>query len=384
MSLLRRREREKAALRPEAMRAVRWMRVVLVSPGALRHNREMKFSAPALRLLPVAALLLILAATGCGKKGEAAKSQSSSSDPAVAPPQGAVELKLKLPVGARFPMRIEVVQKSEMRIPSMPKPMQQETTLNQELRFTVLKEYEGGGREVELEFSDVDMSVMVNGREAMAFDSRGESLGGQDNPAASAFQRMVGAKLKYVLDESNQVAKVEGWSELVTKMFANSPGARMMAGVFTEDYFKQLADFSQGLPGKAVQPGDTWPVKRTTVMGPLGEATLDLTYTFKNWELREKRQCARMEFSGPIRAGAPSTNSVMMGIRMAILHGTTSGQSWFDPELGLTIDADVGQKMNVLMSFPGTNAPARGANPSGSMTNVMGQRIRLRLLSDEK
>lgn len=85
--------------------------MVLVSSGALLHNREMKFSSPLLRLLPFAALLLILAATGCGKKGEAAKSQSSSSDPAVAPPQGAVELKLKLPVGARFPMRIEVVQK---------------------------------------------------------------------------------------------------------------------------------------------------------------------------------------------------------------------------------------------------------------------------------
>ena len=228
------------------------------------------------------------------------------------------------------------------------------------------------------------MTVNMNGREVMTFDSRGESLGDANNPAASAFRRMVGAKLKFLLDSSNHVSKVEGWSELVAKMTAGTAGAQMLGGVFTEDYFKQLADFSQGLPGKAVQPGDTWPVKRTIVMGPLGVATLDLTYTFKSWEQRDKRQCARLEFSGPIHGGAPSTNSVMMGIRMAILQGTTSGQSWFDPELGLTIDADVNQKLNVLMSFPGTNAPARGANPSGSMTNVMGQRIRLRLLSDEK
>jgi len=368
----------------DANGVARWTRAVLVSPRALRHNRGMKFSSPAFHLLPVAALLLLLAGNGCGKKDEAGKKAASASDPAAAVAKGAVELKLKLPVGARFPMRIEVVQKSEMLIPSMPKPLRQETTLNQELRFTVLKEYEGGGREVELEFNDVDMSVMMNGREAMTFDSRGESLGEQENPAAAAFRRMVGAKLKCVLDASNQVARVEGWKELVTKMTAGSGGAQMMSGVFTEDYFKQLADFSHGLPDQAVQPGDSWPSRRTIVMGPLGTATMDLTYTFKRWEEREKRQCARLEFTGPIRAGAPSTNAPMMGVRMALLDGTTSGLAWFDPALGLMIDSESDQKMNVLMNFPGTNAPARVSNTSGGMTNTMAQRIRYKLLSDAK
>ena len=344
----------------------------------------MKFSSPSFPLLPVAACLLLLAVNGCGKKDEAGKKAASASDPAAAVAKGAVELKLKLPVGARFPMRIEVFQKSEMRIPSMPKPMQQETTLNQELRFTVLKEYEGGGREVELEFNDVDMSVMMNGREAMSFDSRGESLGAQENPAAAAFRRMAGAKLKCVLDASNQVTKVEGWKELVTKMTAGAGGAGMMAGVFTEDYFKQLADFSHGLPNQAVQSGDSWPSQRTVVMGPLGTATMDLTYTFKRWEEREKRQCARLEFSGPIRAGAPSTNSAMMGVRMALLDGTTSGQAWFDPALGLMIDSEADQKMNVLVTFPGTNASARVPNRSGGVTNTMAQHIRYKLLPDAK
>ena len=368
----------------DATSASSWVRVVLVSPRALRHNREMKFSSPVFHLLPVAAMLLILAASGCGKKDEAGKKPASSSATAAAAPKGAVELKLKLPVGARFPMRIEVLQKSEMRIPSMPKPMQQETALNQEMQFTVLKEYEGGGREVELEFNDVDMSVMMNGREAVAFDSRGESLGEQDNPAAAAFRRMAGAKLTCVLDASNQVARVEGWNELVTKMTSGAGGARMMAGVFTEDYFKQLADFSHGLPGKAVQPGDSWPSQRTIVMGPLGTATLDLIYTFKRWEEREKRTCARLEFSGPIRAGAPSTNAPMMGIRMTLLDGTISGQAWFDPALGLMIDSESDQKMKVLMNFPGANAPARVPNAGGGVTNTIGQRIRYKLLSEAK
>ena len=344
----------------------------------------MKSSCPAFPLLLVAPVLLLLVASGCGKKGEAAKDQTSSTAPVAAPPKGAVELKLKLPVAARFPMRIEVLQKSEMRIPSMPKPVLQVTELNQELQFTVLKAYEGGGREVELEFSDVDMNVNVNGNEAMAFDSRGESLGDANNPVASAFRRLVGAKLKCVLDASNQVAKVEGWSELVAKMTAGSAGAQMLGGVFTEDYFKQIADFSQGLPGHAVQPGDTWTIKRPIVMGPLGAATLDLTYTFKRWEERENRQCARLEFSGPIHPGAPPTNSVMMGIRMSLLDGTTSGQAWFDPALGLTIDSESDQKMNVLMNFPGTNAPGRGPNMRGGITNTMGQHIRYKLLSDAK
>ena len=360
------------------------MRAVLVSMRVLRHNREMKISSPALHLLPVAAIMILLAVNGCGKKDDAAKKGAPASDPAPAGPKGAVELKLKLPVGARFPMRIEVTQKAELRIPSMPKPMKQETTLNQELRFSVLKEYEGGGREVELEFSDVDMSVMMNGREAVTFDSRGESLGEQDNPAAAAFRRMAGAKLKYVLDASNQVARVEGWNELVTKMTAGAGGARMMAGVFTEDYFKQLADFSHGLPDKAVQPGDSWPSQRTIVMGPLGSATMDLTYTFKRWEEREKRQCARLEYSGPIRAGAPSTNAAMMGVRMALLDGMIKGQAWFDPALGLMIDSESDQKMNVLMNFPGTNSPARIPNMNGGTTNTMGQHMRYKLLSEAK
>ena len=104
----------------------------------------MNYSSPAFGLLPVAAFSLILAVSGCGKRGEAAKNQAPPSDPVAAAPQGAVELKLKLPVGTRFPMRFEVLQKSEMQIPGMPKPMQQEMTLNQELRLAVLKEYEGG------------------------------------------------------------------------------------------------------------------------------------------------------------------------------------------------------------------------------------------------
>lgn len=327
-------------------------------------------------------LALGLPWVGC-KKSEESKSESpkSAKEPA-AKPSGPVELKLKLTVGSRVVQRMEVVQHSEMIMPRLPKPMKQEMTMGQEFALSVLKEREGGGHEVEIEFLANQMIVTMGERTLISFDSQGESTDDSNNPAAATFRKMVGARLKFLMDASNKLERIEGLEDFKKRLLTGTPKemAGILSSVFSEDYFKQMAEHGQGLPPKPVNPGDTWPVQMEMVMGPLGTMVMDWTYTFKGWEKREKRRCALLEYTGTVKT-KPGRSAGPMGMSIAIEDGTSSGKSWFDPEAGLFIDSAIKQDMRMLMTLPNmaggrTNAPPQ----TQTLTNVMNQKITVKVV----
>ena len=139
------------------------------------------------------------------------------------------------------------------------------------------------------------------------------------------------------------------------------------SAMFSKDHFKQMMSANRFMPPKAVQPGDTWPIKQSFEMGPLGTMVMDFDCTFQSWEMHGKRNCARIEFQGTIKS-TPGTNANPAGMSMSILDGNSSGVSWFDPELGITIDTTMNQDMKMVMNMPmnprGNQVPPAGCKPS--------------------
>ena len=181
---------------------------------------------------------------------------------------------------------------------------------------------------------------------------------------ADMFGKIVGAKIQYFLDASNEVERIEGVDELMNRLSSGGQADRACeisrAAMFSKDRFKQIMSANRFMPPKPVQPGDTWPVKQSFEMGPLGTMIMDFDCTLQSWEMHGKRNCARIEFQGTVKS-TPGTNANPTGMSMTISGGNFTGVSWFDPELGITIDMTMNQDMKMAMTMPMNRARKRGA-----------------------
>jgi hypothetical protein len=328
-------------------------------------------------ILTATALALSLPWMGCNKSGKL--NQTS----AFTPPAGAVELKLKWPQGERIVQDTDMKQNMELTMPGQPGPMKQDMTMGQEYGLTVLKATPDGGHELEMEFLSARLSSAMGGRTLLDYDSAKKSPAGKANPAADIFGKIVGSKIRFFLNASNEVERLEGVDELVNRL-TSGPDAGALAllkSMFSEGYFKQMMSQNRFLPPKAVQPSNTWPVHQEIPMGNLGTIVMDYDVTFQSWEMRGKRHCARLEFQGTTKS-KPDPNSNPAGMSISSLDGTSSGVSWFDPELGLTIDTLMNQDIKMVMNMPMN--PGRNPGDSGpmqSITNQMNQVMTSKLVS---
>ncbi|MFZ0828345.1 MAG: DUF6263 family protein [Verrucomicrobiia bacterium] len=312
---------------------------------------------------------------GCNKSGKL------NTVSAFTPPAGPVEFKLKWPVGEHIVQDFSLKQTSDISVPNQPNPIKQDMTMGQEYGLTVLQADADGGHEVEMEFLSVRMMMTMGGKTLVNYDSAKKSSADSPNPVAAMFQKIIGAKIQYFMDPSNQVARVEGVDALVARLATGGP-ADVTAGfksMFNEGYFKQMIGSSQHLPSKPVQPGDTWPIRLEVEMGPLGLMVMDSTYTFQSWEPHGKRTCARLEFQGTVKS-KPDPNSKLAGMTMSVSDGNTSGVSWFDPELGMVIDTTMNQDMTVNMTMP-LNPRGNAGGKTQTITSVMKQEINIKLES---
>ena len=313
---------------------------------------------------------------GCSKGGKL--DQASI----ITPPTGPVELKLKWPAGEHVVQSFDMKLTMELTLPNQPAPLQRGITLGQEYGLTVLPDTAGGGHEVELEFLSVRMKIDEGGKPVLDFNTAEKSSNPARNPTATAvqkmFQNVIGAKIQYSLDASNQVERLEGADALMNRLAANGH-ADALSGfktMFNDGSLKQMIN-AGFLPPKPVQPGDSWPVQMDIVMGDLGTMVMDYTYTLAGWEKHGQRTCARLEFQGTIKTKRDAA-SAPAGLATAVRDGTSSGVSWFDPELGMVIDTSLNQDMNVTMTVPIT---ARGKKTTQTITAVMKQAITVKLLS---
>jgi len=108
---------------------------------------------------------------------------------------------------------------------------------------------------------------------------------------------------------------------------------------------------------------------------------MNYDFTFQNWEMHGKRNCARLEFSGSIQT-KPDSQAKPGAMSISIQDGTCSGISWFDPELGITIDTTLNQDFKMVMLIPQNQKPKPGVPAKmQSLTNQMNQVMTIKLVS---
>lgn len=277
--------------------------------------------------------------------------RSASAAPDSAQAGEPMGLKLRWDVGKRYMQRMEMMQASETALPGSPQPMKQETKQTQDVSLSVLKERDGGGRELEMEILGMMLVSKAGGRDVLSFDSKSDATGDAGKPMAPTLRKLVGARIKFLTDAAGKIESVEGFKELLERISEGSSALEqgMIKGMFTEDNFKEMYSAGQGLPDKPVKIGDTWPLKVEMALGPLGSVVVNSQYTFKGWEQHNNHKSALLEFTGTIS----SVSDPAAGGGVTIDNGKTSGKVWFDPILGMVIDTDVKQGMVIKINTQG-------------------------------
>ena len=325
-------------------------------------------------------LALSLPWLGCNKSGKLNEKSAFKT------PSGPVELKIKWPLNERVVQVLDMKMNMEMAIPGQPAPVKQEMTMGEGFGMTVLQALPDGGHEVEMDFLSARMMSKTGEKTVLDYDSEKKSAADRVNPVADMFGKIVGSKIQFFLDVSNEVTRIEGVDDLMNRLATGAKAEELapMKSMFSEGYFKQMMSANQFMPRKAVQPGDAWPVQMEIPMATMGIIVMSYDVTFQSWEMHGKRNCARMEFRGTMQT-KPDPNAKPGGMSISILDGNTSGVSWFDPELGITIDTQMNQDMKMVIRVPIPQRAKAGGKPAAplvqSITNQMNQGMTIKLES---
>jgi hypothetical protein len=293
------------------------------------------------------------------------------------PPSGPIELKQKWPPGACIVKETDLRQEMEVHTPGKADPVKRELSLKSQYAYTVARELPNGGREVELQHLGFQLEV-DSGEYLWRYDSARNS-DEEQSEIAMVFKTILRAKVRYFLDASNQIERMEGVDDLVNRLNVHE-GAKLKPGmtwdnqaldnvlsrilsrthrpledtvwlrnIFGEDYFRNRLDPSF-FPDKAVQPGDTWTFSRESRKNKQSlmnvSITRECTVTFRSWEMRADRLCARLDLQGTQKT-SPLAESKTAKAISPIIEGTFSGVVWFDPESGRAVEVNVNHDFNV-------------------------------------
>ena len=242
----------------------------------------------------------------------------------------------------------------------------------------MVNELPAGGREVELEHLGFQVEVDSGGH-IWRYDSDRDPMVDDDSVAdeseiARALKTILRSKIRYRLDVNNQIQQIAGVDELMYLLNAYR-GAKLKPGrawdndeldkvlkriqsgmrrplmdaswglrnLFNEHYFKTKLD-PGFFPGKTVQPGDVWNFSRELRENKRNFTSAniyrDCNVTFRSWDMRADRLCARLEFQGTQKT-LPPEMAEKTRIPRPVIEGTYSGVAWFDPEQGRGIEANV-------------------------------------------
>lgn len=288
-------------------------------------------------------ILLALVAGGCQRSNEAPIT-GKRGDPPVA-------MQAVWQPGKRYLYRAESTTSSQVPRKNTGKFIRADTTIGQDLAFTVTNVAPDGSRLLQMEVLAVQMETGRDDGVTMSFDSANRVMQVEDSPLVDRLKKLVGLKLKFHVSPENKVTRVDGIKELNDRTSGSGTAARGAAvtalnRTFNQQFYRDIVEMGM-LPKDPVKVGDTWKVSRVGSGGLRGgSVAMELTYNFRGWQRREGTNCARLDFTGTFKPNAPSrTNnpSVVGRIVNSVVppnaeEGDITGQSWFDRELQLAVE----------------------------------------------
>jgi len=266
----------------------------------------------------------VLLAVGAGTAIYETRQNSATVDPA--------ELKVKWKVGKKYELHSELNRSSETKITDQPKPVEGGLKWTQDYNISTLKALPDGGWQLEMEFVNQAVDVLEAGHNVLSFDTAQSQAGKTQNPLA-ILSALIGTHLEYFTDADGRVQTVEGLDQLTNHIAA--VGTRQQRQFFYEffggDLLKGYLSTGDWMPNRKMNVGESWSIKKDATY-PVGTVTINIKYTFKNWEQYGDHKCAHILGTGDISTKNASTAS---GTMVKIEKGKLSEEYWFDPELGM-------------------------------------------------
>jgi hypothetical protein len=209
-------------------------------------------------------------------------------------------------------------------------------------------------------------SVRMDVRSAMGnitIDSTSPDPGANSNPTmAKMMLAMIGEPFTVVVTSTGGVRKVEGFSRIIEKVFANAPQDPASASVlnsmkssFSDEAF--LNTMGQGFtqfPDRPLKPGDSWTNQIAASYPMMGSVTTSIAATLKAIEGTGADQVARvaLQLSMKQGQGAPAFANVS-GMSMQLGESSGEGDSIFDLARGRLLRSTTRTTMPMTMSGPG-------------------------------
>jgi RNA polymerase sigma factor (sigma-70 family) len=263
--------------------------------------------------------------------------------------RGPVDMQMKWQAGKKYVMHREQTQTTETKQPNQPKPVKQVQKMTQDFSLSPVRELDNGGQQLQLEFEGLTVEVGDGERKMFSADSAQNSAEDAKNPVGARLRRMVGGRLQYFINANGKVEKMEGYPELVKQAAGENPKAQAaFRDMFDEKVLGKFGSFGEdSTPHRVVKLGDSWAIHLEEPSGA-GPLNVDLKCTFKNWEQHADHKCMRIIFTGSVQA-APNTASLPAKIEK----GRVSGETWFDPQLGMIVQIAFDADMNLKITRQG-------------------------------
>jgi len=169
--------------------------------------------------------LLMLALAGCGRSR--AVKEPPITGKASDPP---VTLQPHWESGKRYLYRVDVSTTAIIPRRVTGKMMRAETTLGQDLSFSVTNAAAGSDtRVIRMELTAVQMQTARDDGVTMTFDSDNPAIFVDDSSLADRLQKLIGLKMTFFVTSENRVTRVDGMNDLIERL-SSGPSARGVAG----------------------------------------------------------------------------------------------------------------------------------------------------------
>jgi len=259
--------------------------------------------------------------------------------------RGPVDMQMKWQAGKKYAMHRETIQ-TETKPPNQSKQVQKMT---QDFSLSLVRDLDNGGQQLQLEFEGLTVEVGDGQRKMFSADSTQDPAQDARNPVGARLRKMIGARLQYFVNANGRVEKMQGYSDLVRQAAGENPKDQAaFRDLFDERVLAKFGSFGEdSTPHRVVKLGDSWTVHLEEPSNA-GALNVDLKCTFKNWEQHADRKCMRIMFAGTVEA-APDAGSLPVKIE----NGRVSGETWFDPKLGMIVEIAFDADMNLKITRQG-------------------------------
>lgn len=325
-----------------------------------------RLKAVSQRWLFVVALIFVVSVSGCKRSKEPAIT-GRASDPPVA-------LRPNWKLNHRYVYHVDSIISTQVPRRNTKTFIRAEVSLGQDLAFTVTNVAPDGSRVLVMELLAAQMESGTEGTISASFDTDNAGVFVEGTPMAERLQKLKGFQLVFHMTPENTVKRIDGGKELGSRMGGGNSvrgvAGSVMSRFFNAQFYREVVEMNM-LPNNPVKVGEKWTSTRSSTPGLMGTGSpLEITYTFKGWQIHDGTNCARIDFEGVFKPNARTNQNLIRQIASSVVppptdEGTLIGRTWYEPDVGLPVETVIDQDIKSTSS-----TVRRVKTPPSSNTNV--------------